>query len=164
MTNTVEARLATRGLRLPSPWMVPEGVVTVASHVRVHGRRLFVSAHFPIDAHGRIAGPFGRVGAEVDLGQARQAACATMLSILASLKRELGDLERIGAWLRVFGLVNVAPGFVELPAVLNAASDVIEAGFGRSIGSHARFVAGAASLAWNAPVAIEAELELKEEN
>lgn len=158
----VEERLLAAGIELPKPWRLSPGVVTVASHVRVYRDRVFVSAHFPIDANGEIAGPFGRVGKEIDLEQGRAAARSATLAMLASLKRELGDLDRIAAWLRISGLVAAAPGFTEYPAILNSASDIIEIAFGHEIGTHARIVTGAASLAWNVPVVIEAELQLKD--
>lgn len=158
---SVEERLLAAGIQLPKPWRLPLGVVTVASHVRVYRDRVFASAHFPIDANGDITGPFGRLGMELNLEQGRAAARSATLSMLASLKRELGDLDRIAAWLRVAGLVNAAPNFTEFPAVLNSASDLIEIAFGREIGTHARIVSGASSLAWGAPIVIEAELQLK---
>lgn len=126
----------------------------------MRGRRVLVSGHVPIDAEGAVAGPFGRVGAEVSPEQGREAARAALLGILASLKRELGDLDRIGAWLRVCGMVCAAPGFTAFPALMNGASAVIAGAFGPEVGDHARVAVGVAALPFDAPVEIEAEVEL----
>ena len=70
------------------------------------------------------------MGAEVSPEQGCEAARLTALAMLASLKCELGDLDRVTAWLRVFGMVNSAPGFVEQPNVVNGYSDLILEGYG----------------------------------
>jgi len=79
---------------------------------------------------------------------------------LSSLKRELGTLNKISAWLRVFGMVNVAPGFVQTPLVINGFSDLILDVFGKEIGDHSRSAVGMAELPFGAPVEIEAEVEI----
>ncbi|HPP84231.1 MAG TPA: RidA family protein, partial [Rubrivivax sp.] len=84
----------------------------------------------------------------------------TALAILGSLKRELGSLERIAAWVRVFGMVNSAPGFDRQPAVINGFSDLILELFGSERGAHARSAVGMAGLPFGIPVEIEAEVEL----
>ena len=115
---------------------------------------------------GFAAGAVGAVGAGklvgVDLGEeeAYAAAGATALAILASLKRALGDLDRVTAWLRVFGMVNAAPGFNRTPAVINGFSDVIAALWGPEAGAHARSAIGVAELPLNLPVEIEAEVAI----
>lgn len=78
---------------------------------------------------------------------------------LASLKRALGDLDRVTAWLRVFAMVNVAPGFNETPLVTNGYSDLILELYGPEIGAHARSSIGMA-IPLNAPVNCEAEVEI----
>ena len=70
------------------------------------------------------------------------AARLTGLAILGSLKRELGDLDRIAAWTRVFGMVNAAPGFNNLPSIINGFSDLILEAFGPETGRHARSAGG----------------------
>ncbi|HAT43796.1 MAG TPA: hypothetical protein DCS90_01720, partial [Ktedonobacter sp.] len=82
------------------------------------------------------------------------------LAMLSSLKRELGDLDRVTAWLRVFGMVNSAPNFTRQPNVINGFSNLILAVYGNDIGSHARSAVGMASLPFNIPVEIEAEVEI----
>jgi len=99
------------------------------------------------------------VGAEVSAEQ-EQAARAALIAILASLKRKLGDLDRIGAWLRLYGMVCAAPGFTAFPVLMNGASSVLAEAFGPEIGDHARVAVGVAALPFNVPVEIEAEVEL----
>lgn len=160
MTSKIEQRLQALGLSLPVPWVLPRGTLTGSILVRVQGERIFVGGHVPLDSQGQVCGPFGKVGAEVSLEQAQEAARRTLLAILASLKGQLGSLDRIGAWLRVGGFVNTAPTFVDYPRVMNAASQVITDIFGEASGSHARFAIGVAGLPWGVPVEIEAELSL----
>ncbi len=156
----VEAKLAELGLVLPEPARVPSGVVLPFPWVRTHHDRVYVSGHGPQLPDGTIAGPFGKVGAEVTEQQAYDAAKLTGLAILGSLKRELGDLDRITAWLRVFGMVNVAPGFNRMPAVINGFSDLILQLYGPEAGEHARSAVGLAELPFGIPVEIEAEVEI----
>jgi hypothetical protein len=93
-----------------------------------------VSGHVPINDDGSVAGPFGRVGAEVSPEQGQQAARLALIGILASLKEKLGDLDRIAAWLRVYGMVAPAPGFTAFPALMNGSSSLIRDVFGPAIG------------------------------
>jgi len=160
MMGKIEQRLHDLGLSLPSPWNLPPGTLTGSILVRTYGERIFVGGHLPLDDRGQVCGPFGKVGAEVSLEQAQEAARRTLLAIIASLKLQMGDLDRIGSWLRVGGFVNTAPGFVEYPRVLNAASHLIVDIFGEASGSNARLAIGVAGLPWNVPVEIEAELSL----
>jgi enamine deaminase RidA (YjgF/YER057c/UK114 family) len=159
--SNVERRLSELGIELPKPWTPPPRIVVPASLVRVRGTRVFVSGHVPIDADGSVAGPFGRVGAEISPAQGEAAARAVLLAILASLKQTLGDLDRIAAWLRVFGMVSAAPDFFDFPLLMNGASSLIAAAFGPEIGDHARVAIGVAGLPFNVPVEIEAELEFE---
>src|SRR3954466_7940938 len=106
----IDQRIAALGLVLPPPLVPPAGVTLPFQSVRVVGSLAYVAGHGPQDAEGAIAGPFGKVGVEVDVDQGYRAARATGLSILASLRRALGDLDRIAAWGKVFGMVDVAPG------------------------------------------------------
>lgn len=156
----VEAKLKGLGLVLPEPVKVPAGMQLPFAWVRVRGSRAIISGHLPWNPDGTIGGPFGKVGAEVTVEQGYQAARQTALTILGDLKRALGDLERIAAWLRVFGMVNAAPGFTQLPAVINGFSDLIIELFGPERGSHARSAVGLAELPFNCPVEIEAEVEI----
>ena len=156
----IEKKLAAMGLALPEPARLPPGVVLPFPWVRVHGDRAYVSGHGPLEDDGSIARPLGKVGAEVSEEQAYAAAQRTALAMLASLHRELGDLDRIVAWVRVFGMVNTAPGFTRMPAVINGFSDLILRLWGDEAGRHARSAVGQASLPFDMPVEIEAEVAL----
>jgi enamine deaminase RidA (YjgF/YER057c/UK114 family) len=127
--------------------------------VRVIGDRALISGHGPQHPDGSLAGPFGKVGADVTVEQGYQAARLTALSMLGSLARELGDLDRVTAWVRVFGMVNSAPGFEGQPAVVNGFSDLILELFGEA-GAHARSAVGMAELPFNLPVELEAEVRI----
>jgi len=158
---TIDARLRELGLTLPSAFKSPGGVVYPFAWVRVHGNRGYVSGHAPLNPDGTLAQPLGKVGSDVTLEQAVRAARLTGLAMLASLRRELGDLDRITGWLRAFGMVNAAPGFDQMPTVVNGFSDLIIEVFGREIGVHARSAVGLAELPFGIPVEIEAEVEVR---
>jgi enamine deaminase RidA (YjgF/YER057c/UK114 family) len=156
----VENRLQQLGLQLPPPLATPAGVRLPFSWVRVRGNRAYVAGHAPQNADGTLAGPFGKVGADVTVEQAYASARLVGLSILGSLKRELGDLDRISAWLRVFGMVCAAPDFRGHPGVINGFSDLILEVFGEEVGQHSRSAVGMGSLPFGIPVEIEAEVEI----
>ena len=153
----VEARLLEMGLALPPALQAPPGVRLPFAPVRIVGQRAVVSGHGPQNPDGSIAGPFGKVGGDVSVEDGYRAARLTALSILGSLARELGDLDRITAWVRVFGMVNSAPGFALQPAVINGFSDLILELFGPA-GAHARSAVGMAGLPFELAVEVEAEV------
>jgi len=157
----IEKRLEALGLVLPEPMQGPPGARLPFVNVRVWEGRAYVAGHAPLDSDGSIAGTRGKVGAEVSLDQGYAAARQTALAILGSLKRELGDLDRVVAWLRVFGMVNVAPGFNQPPAVINGFSDLILELYGEEAGRHARSAVGMAVLPFDIPVEIEAEVAIR---
>ena len=154
----IEAKLDALGLTLPEQFTPPAGTILPFSWVRVRGNRAYVSGHAPQNPDGSLARPLGRVGAEVSLEEAYQAARLIALSMLGSLKRELGDLDRV-TWLRVHGMVRSAPGFTRQPAVINGFSDLIIELYGNEAGQHARSAVGMAELPFGIPVEIEAEVE-----
>ena len=156
----VEERLLTLGLVLPEPIQPPSGVRLPFTFVRQVGRRAIISGHGPQNADGSLALPLGKLGRELTVEQGYAAARLTALAILGSLKRTLGDLDRIAAWGRVFGMVNSAPGFNRQPAVINGFSDLVLELFGPDVGAHARSAVGMAELPFDMPVEIEAEVEL----
>jgi hypothetical protein len=158
----IEERLKALGLSLPPPATPPQGVALPFQFVRVVGRRALISGHGPQAPDGSFAGPLGKLGREVSIEQGYIAARLTGLSILGSLKRAIGDLDRITAWGRVFGMVNSAPGFNMQPSVINGFSDLILELFGPEIGAHCRSAVGMAELPFNIPVEIEGEVELVE--
>ena len=158
--STIEARLQSLGLVLPAPLQLPPGVVLPFPWVRVRGNRAYVSGHAAQNPDGTLAAPLGKVGHGVSLDQAHSLARLAALSILGSLKRELGDLDRVSAWLRVFGMVNSAPGFNQQPLVINGFSNLILDLYGPERGSHARSAVGMAELPLGIPVEIEALVEV----
>jgi hypothetical protein len=157
----IERRLAELGLTLPKPLQVTPGTVLPFPWVRIVGTRALISGHGPTNPDGSIAAPLGKVGREVTQEQAYHAARLTALSILGSLQRELGTLDRIAAWVRVFGMVNSAPGFNHQPAVVNGFSNLILDVFGPAVGAHARSAVGLAELPFDIPVEIEGEVALQ---
>lgn len=158
--SMIEARLAELGLKLPPAVKAPPGVVLPFRFVRVLDKRALVSGHSPQAADGSIAGPFGKVGRELTVEQGYAAARLAALSMLGSLQRELGDLDRVKNWVRLFGMVNSAPGFDKQPAVINGCSDLILQLWGDDAGAHARSAVGMAELPFGIPVEIEAEVEI----
>lgn len=156
----IEARLEALGLVLPAPVKVPPGVALPFPFVNLRGDRALISGHGPQEPDGALSGPFGQVGTEISVEDANELARKTALSMLGSLQRELGDLDRITAWCRVFGMVNSAPGFDRHPAVINGFSDLILEVFGPEIGRHARSAVGLASLPFNMAVEIEGEVSI----
>jgi enamine deaminase RidA (YjgF/YER057c/UK114 family) len=158
----IEQRLRALGLVLPAPLRLPAGASLPFPWVRVVGSRALISGHGPTNTDGSLAQPLGKVGAEVTVEQGHAAARLAGLAILASLQRELGDLDRIARWARVFGMVNSAPGFSRQPAVINGFTELIVEVFGKEIGAHARSAVGMAELPFDIPVEVEGEVLLVE--
>jgi enamine deaminase RidA (YjgF/YER057c/UK114 family) len=157
----IEERLLARGLILPPPIKAPGGVLLPFQFVRLLGNRALISGHGPQNADGSVAEPLGKLGRELTVEQGYAAARLTALAILGSLKRALGDLDRISAWGRVFGMVNSAAGFNKQPTVINGFSDLILELYGPVIGAHSRSAVGMAELPFGIPVEIEGEVEFK---
>src|SRR3712207_2652112 len=134
--SIVEEKLKALNLALPEPIKsTPDDMKMPPSWIRVRANRAFISGHGPQNPDGSIAGPFGKVGSnDVTLEQAYQAARLATLSILGTLKQELGDLDRVTAWLIVQGFVNVAPGFTQTTAVINGCSELILELYGQDVG------------------------------
>ena len=115
-----------------------------------------------VGGHGPVNGDeivIGKVGSDLDLAAARRAARLTGLSILATLQAELGDLDRIARIVKVFGMVNAAPGFHQLPAVIDGCSELLIEVFGDA-GQHTRSAVGMAELPFGIAVEIELMAEL----
>jgi len=156
----IEAKLEALGLVLPGPLKAPPGMRLPFAYVRVRGNRAYISGHGPQNPDGSLAEPLGKVGSDLMLEEGYQAARIVAVTILGSLKRTLGDLDRVTAWLRVFGMVNAAPGFTQMPSVINGFSDLILELYGPEVGQHARSAVGMAELPVGIPVEIEAEVEI----
>ena len=119
--------------------------------------------HVHVSGHGPVAGDRmvrGKVGSDLTLEEAQQAARMTGLSILATLNAELGDLDRIERFVKLFGMVNCAPGFNQTPAVINGCSDLLVEVFGDA-GKHARSAVGMAELPHDIAVEIELTARLR---
>ena len=159
--SKIEDRLRALGLTLPPPTQPPAGVRLPFQFVRILGNRALISGHGPQNPDGSFAAPLGKLGREVALEQGYAAAKLTALSILGSLKRAIGDLDRVTAWLRLFGMVNSAPGFNKQSGVINGCSDLIIELYGAEVGAHSRSAVGMAELPFDIPVEIEGEVEFR---
>ncbi|CAI4031772.1 YjgF_endoribonc domain-containing protein [Nitrospira tepida] len=148
-----EERLREMGVELPT---APKPVANYVPAVR-SGRLLFLSGVLPMK-NGRLSYT-GKLGRDLTVEQGVEAARLALLNALAILKSELGDLDRIGQVVRMTGHVASAEGFVQQPAVVNGASDLLVAAFGEA-GRHARVAVGAAELPLNAPVELELIVEI----
>jgi enamine deaminase RidA (YjgF/YER057c/UK114 family) len=144
----IRKRLDELGIVLP-PAFPPVGNYLACV---VDGRLVHVSGHGPTAGEEVVT---GKVGADLTLEQGQAAARMTALSILATLNAELGDLDRIERVVKVFGMVNVAPGFNQTPAVIDGCSDLLVEIFGEA-GRHTRSAVGLAEL----PLDIAVEIEL----
>jgi enamine deaminase RidA (YjgF/YER057c/UK114 family) len=157
----IEARLNELNIILPESTKAPPSFRQTFPFVRVHGDRAYISGHGPTMPDGSIAKFSGKVGAGVTQEEAYKAARMTGLAIIADLKQELGDLDRVEKWLKVLGMVNSAPGFTNMPAVINGFSDLIIEVWGKDAGKHARSAVGLAELPFGIPVEIEAEIIIR---
>jgi enamine deaminase RidA (YjgF/YER057c/UK114 family) len=124
----------------------------------VVGNLIYTSGHLPIDAAGGLM--TGRVGAELDVQAGYRAAQLVGLNILASLRKELGSLDRVARLVKVLGVVNCTPDFTQQPAVINGCSELFADVFGREAGIGARSAMGVGSLPLGVPVEIEAIFEV----
>ncbi len=151
MAGDIEARLLTMGIRLP------DAAPPAANYVPVtrSGRLVFVSGQLPMSPEGLAR---GKLGADLGVEQGQAAARLCAVNILAQMRRELGDLDRIARCLKLGGWVNCTPEFTDQPKVVNGASDLIVEALGDK-GRHARFAVGAPSLPFGAAVEVEAVFE-----
>lgn len=146
---TIEQKLEALGLTLPEP-LVPPGNFEL---IKVHGGVAYIAGHGPFD--GTTVLSEGLVGRDLTLDEAYDAARKTGLSILASLKRELGDLDRVTQWLRAVGYVHCAPGFDQNAKVVNGFSDLIVE-LWDDAGRHARSAPGQGPSPLNVPIIVDA--------
>jgi enamine deaminase RidA (YjgF/YER057c/UK114 family) len=153
--DKIEEKLTELGLELPRP---PTPAATYIASVRV-GDLLFVGGNI-----GRLNGQppkyVGKVGAEVTLEQAYEMARHCALNHLAIIKAALGSLDKVKRIVKVLGYVNVAPGFTDMPKVVNGESDLLVQLWG-SRGEHARAAVGVASLSKDAPVETEMIVQVR---
>ena len=145
----IESRLHELGLVLPAP-LVPPGTFEL---VKVYGGLAYVAGHGPFDGANHLVQ--GLVGRDLTLEQGYEAARLTGLSMLASLNRELGDLDRVTQWIRAVGYVHCEPGFGQNASVLNGFSDLIVELWGEA-GRHARSAPGQGPSPFNVPIIVDA--------
>jgi enamine deaminase RidA (YjgF/YER057c/UK114 family) len=148
----IEQRLQELDLRLPEPF-APAGKEFNFSLVTIHGGLAYIAGHGPFDGTTPLVQ--GRLGDDLSVEQGYEAARLTGLGILASLKQELGSLDRVTQWLRAVGYVHAAPGFDQGPLVVNGFSDLIVELWGDA-GRHARTSPGLAATPSNVPILIDA--------
>jgi enamine deaminase RidA (YjgF/YER057c/UK114 family) len=145
----IEEKLDGMGLTLPAP-LVPPGTFEL---VKIHGGLAYIAGHGPFDGTAPLVQ--GLVGRDLSLDQAYDAARLTALSMLASLKRELDDLDRVTEWIRVVGYVHCEPGFAQNAKVVNGFSDLIVELWGEA-GRHARSAPGQGPSPLNVPIIVDA--------
>lgn len=149
----IAERLASLGITLP-PVFPPAGNYVGCV---IDNGIVYAGGHGPIAGQEIIR---GKVGGDLSLDDGRKAARMTALSILSTLEAELGDLDRIERILKVFGMVNVAPGFDRTPAVIDGCSDLLVEVFGEA-GRHTRSAVGLAELPFGIAVEIELTARLR---
>jgi hypothetical protein len=145
----IEARLEQLGLTLPAPMNSPGNFKLV----KIHNGIGYIAGHPAID--GSTVLVEGVVGRDLTVEEGYEAARLTALSILASLKLELGDLDRVTEWLRAVGYVQTAPGFSDNAKVVNGFSDLIAELWGDA-GRHARSAPGQGPSPLNVPIIVDA--------
>jgi enamine deaminase RidA (YjgF/YER057c/UK114 family) len=151
----IENKLKELGYELPSP---PIPAANYIGCVRV-GNLLFIGGNI-----GRINGVLryrGKVGEAVTLEQAYETARNCALNHLAIIKAALGDLDKVERIVKVLGYVNVAPGFTDMPKVVNGESDLLVQLWGER-GQHTRAAIGVAALSQNSPVENEITVQIKD--
>lgn len=153
-TSTPEAKLAALGLTLPA---TNAPIANYVPAVRT-GNLVFLSGHIPRDAAGKVIA--GKVGRDATEQEANAAARVTTLALLATLKKEIGDLSKVKRIVKVGGFVNAVDDFKAQPQVMNGCSDLLVAVFGDR-GRHARAALGMGSLPVGAVVEIEMIVEVQ---
>jgi enamine deaminase RidA (YjgF/YER057c/UK114 family) len=139
--------MAAAGITLPDG-MPPAGLYVPAVAV---GDMLHIGGHGPISETGLVT---GKVGADLDVDAAYEAARLTGLQLLAAARDTLGTLDRVVRVVKIFGMVNCAPGFNQTPAVINGCSQLMHDVFGDA-GIHTRSAVGMAELPFDIAVEIE---------
>jgi enamine deaminase RidA (YjgF/YER057c/UK114 family) len=150
---TPEQQLKKLGIKLPAP---PKPVASYIPFVKT-GNLIFVAGQIPL-RDGKPAFT-GKVGKELTVAQAQEAAVVCVHNALAILKQAVGSLDKVKKIVRVVGHVNCAPGFTDVHVVTNGASDVFALVFGEN-GKHSRLALGAAELPLNVPFELDVIAEV----
>ncbi len=152
--QTADERFAALGLELP-PAPKPLGVYKPGLKV---GEFYYVSGHGPVRTDASLI--IGRIGAELDIEEGKLAAQQVGLTILATLKAQLGSLNRVKRVIKVLGMVNATDDFLRHPYVINGCSELFAKVWGEENGIGVRSAVGMGTLPDNIPVEIEAMFEL----
>lgn len=155
--HSAEAVLQELGLELPPP-PKPLGVYKPCL---IDGKYLYVSGHGTVQADGSLI--IGRIGKDMDAAAGKLAARQVGLAILATIRQQLGSLDRVKRVIKVLGMVNCVPEFEKHPFVINGCSELFAEIWGTENGIGVRSAVGFGSLPDNIPVEIEALFELHEE-
>ncbi len=150
-----EARLTELNLTLPP---TPKPMATYLTAVR-HGNLLYLSGHGPLKTDGTLI--LGKLGAGMGVDAGKEAARQTGLALLSTVRGHLGSLDRVVRIIKVLGLVNSDPDFIDHPKVINGCSDLMVEVFGEA-GKAARSAFGVAALPGGMAVEIEAIFEIKD--
>lgn len=147
----IEEKLAQMGVQLKelAPSIYP------ILRTRQAGNMLYVSGH-PSDI-------LGKVGADLSVAEGYQGARQAAVNCLSAIKGAIGDLDRIKQFVKLLGMVNCTPDFIDQPYVINGATDLLTEAFGKEVGAHARSAVGMVSLPRGIAVELEMIVELKEE-
>jgi hypothetical protein len=123
--DQIESKLNSLGLKIPQSLEVPSDVKTPSVWVRLRGDKAYISGHGPQNHDGSVAaGPYSKVGTnDLSVEQGYESAKLACLSILGSLKRELGRLDKVAAWLQVRVMINTVEGFTKTADVADGFSD-----------------------------------------
>jgi enamine deaminase RidA (YjgF/YER057c/UK114 family) len=151
---TADERFEKLGLKLPPP-PKPLGVY---KPFLIVDKFVFVSGHGTVKEDGTLI--IGRVGKDLNMDEGKAAAQQVGLAILATLKKNLGSLNKIRRVIKVLGMVNCEPGFERHPYVINGCSELFAKVWGEDNGVGVRSAVGMGSLPDNIPVEIEAMFEL----
>jgi len=155
--SVIEDKLKAMGLTLPTPRQFPSP--NRRGCVR-SGNIIFVSGHGAHHPGMKYRGT-GKLGADMTLEEGKLVARVAAVTILATVKAEVGDLDRVRRVIRLFGMVNCTPDFPDMPAVIDGASDLMFELFGPENGCHARSAIGMVNLPRGIPVEINGEFEVK---
>lgn len=177
--DSIHNKLKDLGFELPKQLQIPFSIKTPPTWIRIRGDKAYVSGHGPQNPDGSIAGPFGKVVStsaasaatsstnswpkELSIEQGYQSAKLAGLSILGSLKRELGSLDRVTAWLQTRVMINTVSGFTQTTYVADGFSDLVIKLYGPERGLHARSAIGVQALPMDLPVIIDALVEIEKD-
>lgn len=154
MPSKPEARIQELHLTLPT---APKPVAKYKTALQV-GNMLYVSGHGPLKPDGKMI--TGRVGADLNLEQGKEAARAVGLAILATVRNTLGSLDKVKRLVKTLGMVNATPDFKDHPQVINGFSELMAEVFGEDAGVGTRSAVGMGSLPGNIAVEIECQFEV----